>query len=175
MQACRQDDARAQERLSRYCYAYGITVALYYSSDREEAEEILQDSFLKTFRHLLTATPPSDFKPWFRRVVINTAIDFYRKRQAGWKVFRLPSRPPAENAAISQLNEQDLYLLLQRLPPVYRLVFSLYVLEGFSHAEIAQRLDISIGTSKSNLHKARRKLQKLAGPFLSIDTKLSNA
>ncbi|MEM9527497.1 MAG: sigma-70 family RNA polymerase sigma factor [Bacteroidota bacterium] len=175
MIACGKDDARAQEQLYQQCYAYGITVALYYSSNREEAQEILQDSFLKTFRFLLKGTPPRALKPWFRRTIINTAIDFYRKRNSGWKIFSLAHRRSVENLAVGELNDQDLYQLLQRLPPVYRLVFSLHVLEGYTHAEIAEKLDISTGASKSNLHKARRKLQQLASPFFLIDHKLSNA
>jgi len=175
MLACARNEARAQEQFYRNCYAYGITVALYYASSREEAQEILQDSFLKVFQHLLAKEPPQELKPWFRRVIINTAIDYYRKRQSGWKVFSLPVRQPEQNMAVEKLNDQDLYCLLQRLTPIYRLVFSLHVLEGLPHADIADRLGITVGTSKSNLHKARRKLQKLAAPFFLIDSHLSNA
>lgn len=177
MQACRKNDANAQRCLYEYAYPYGITVALYYSNQRSEAEEVLQDSFLKVFRALKQKGLPREFQPWFRRIIINTAIDFYRKRHNNWTVFELPAQLATDvvNGAEDKLNQEDLYRLLQLLPPAYRLVFNLHVLEGYRHPEIARELGISVGTSKSNLAKARRKLQKLASPFFSIDKRVSNA
>ncbi|MEL6276534.1 MAG: sigma-70 family RNA polymerase sigma factor, partial [Bacteroidota bacterium] len=156
LEACRSSDPRAQRRLYQQFYAYGITVALYYCDDRSEAEEVLQDSFLSVFRHLESKHIPKEFLPWFRRIVINKSIDYYRKRQSSWRVFKLPVTQPmaTHNEAIDALNQRDLYHILQKLPATYRLVFNLHVLEGLKHPEIAQQLGISIGTSKSNLSKA---------------------
>lgn len=164
----------AQARLYERAYAYGINVALHYSGSREEAEEVLQDAYVKTFRHLAEHGPPDDFRPWFRRIIINTAIDAYRKRSARWLAFVLPESGFSHNAAVEELNNQNLYALLQHLPPRCRMVFNLYVLEGCPHAEIAERLGISPGTSKSNLFKARKRLQALALPYFSLDQQFSN-
>ena len=173
--ACSRSDAAAQRAWYTYSYAYGITVALYYGSNREEAQEILQDSYLKVFAHFAKGEPaPAHHRSWFRRIIINTAIDYYRRQQRRSLVVLITS-PFAHNRAIETLDAADLYRLVQRLPPTYRMVFNLHVLEGYSHPEIARRLGISIGTSKSNLHKARTQLQRLAGPYFNLDNELSNA
>ena len=173
--SCR-NEAAAQRALYEAAYPYGLTVALYYSDSRQSAEEVLQDSFLKLFQTLSEAdAPPQHFRSWFRRIVINTAIDAYRKRERALRIIPLPARQFVVNGAIDRLNTEDLYRLLQCLPPTYRMVFNLYVLEERSHAEIADVLGISVGTSKSNLFKARRYLKRLAAPFFNLDTKLSNA
>ena len=173
--SCR-NEAAAQRALYAAAYPYGLTVALYYSDSRQSAEEVLQDSFLKLFQTLPhMEDPPAHFQPWFRRIVINTAIDAYRKRQRALRLLPPPAREFVLNGAIDRLNTEDLYRLLHCLPPTYRLVFNLYVLEDLSHAEIADLLGITVGTSKSNLFKARRHLKRLAAPFFNLDTKLSNA
>jgi RNA polymerase sigma-70 factor (ECF subfamily) len=173
---CQQGSTTAQRALYAYCYGYGLTVALFYSGSREEAEEVLQDSFVKLFRYLLReAALPQGLLPYFRRMIINTAIDACRKQQR-YGSLSLPLLPTISyNSAVEQLNQEDLYRLLQRLPPSYRLVFNLAVLEGRSHAEIGQRLGISTGTSKSNLHKARKLLQRMASPYFNLSINPSNA
>ena len=177
VRGCQQATEADQRALYHHCYPYGLTVALYYSRSREEAEEVLQDSFVKLFATLIgSADPPRELLPFFRRIIINTAIDAYR-RQRRYLLPVPPLLPPriSHNAALEQLDREDLYRLLQHLPPAYKLVFNLAVLEGLSHPEIAERLGISIGTSKSNLHKARKLLQRLAGPYFNLSIKLSNA
>ncbi len=175
--ACSQSDAAAQRAWYTYSYAYGITVALYYSSKREEAEEVLQDSYVKVFAHFSRGQPaPVHHRPWFRRIIINTAIDYYRRQQQQRRgLIVLLTAPVCHNRAVETLDTADLYRLVQCLPPTYRMVFNLHVLEGYSHPEIARRLRISVGTSKSNLHKARTQLQRLAGPYFNLDNELSNA
>lgn len=175
VQGSTREDPAAQRALYTAAYPYGLTVALYYSDSRQSAEEVLQDSFLKLFQTLPHLDElPQHFRPWFRRIVVNTAIDAYRRRQRDLRIVPLPA-PAVHNAAVDRLNTEDLYRLLQGLPPSYRLVFNLYVLEGFSHSEIADRLNISVGSSKSNLHKARRHLKRLATPFFNPVIKFNNA
>ncbi|PPK87794.1 RNA polymerase sigma-70 factor (ECF subfamily) [Neolewinella xylanilytica] len=170
-----REDAAAQRALYTAAYPYGLTVALYYSDNRQSAEEVLQDSFLKLFQSLPHLDDlPQSFLPWFRRIVVNTAIDAYRRRQRDLRIVPLPAQMTF-NAAVDRLNTEDLYQLLQSLPPSYRLVFNLYVLEGYSHPEIADRLHISVGSSKSNLHKARRHLKRLATPFFNPTINFNNA
>lgn len=167
-------DRRVQEEIFRSSYGYGLTVARAYASDETEAREILQESYIKLFREIERSSI-MEWKPWFRRVVINTAIDFYRKKQRDWKIRELrTSQPAVFNTAVDELNQADLLQLLQTLPPTYRLAFNLFVLEGFSHPEIARQLSISVGTSKSNLSKARAKLRELAPVYFSLKNKTNH-
>ena len=167
-------DRRLQQAIFKATYGYGLTVARAYASDETEARDILQDSYIKLFREL-EVNAIREWKPWFRRVVINTAIDFYRKKQRDWKIRELKtSRSAVFNAAVDELNQADLLQLLQFLPPTYRLAFNLHVLEGFSHPEIARRLRISVGTSKSNLSKARKKLKDLAPAYFSFENRINH-
>ncbi|NJC27771.1 RNA polymerase sigma factor [Neolewinella antarctica] len=172
--AVARGDTAAQYQLYKRSFPYGLNVALHYCSHRQEAEEVLQDAFVKAFRHLESKGAVTHFKPWFRRVIINTAIDAGRRKKSVWDHANLLLPQPATNLAEQELNTQNLYALLQYLPPRYRLVFNLFVLEGHTHPEIAKILGISVGTSKSNLFKARKRVQQLAPPYFLIDKQFSN-
>lgn len=166
LEPCARQDAAAQRRVYESLYAFAMSIALHYAGNREEGEEITQDSFVKLFRHLgrgqsVTGCP----RAYLSRIVINTSIDLLRRRNRQLFTVELPRnvRPleggDARNAGSDRLEAADLYALLQKLPPSYRLVFNLHALEGYTHPEIAARLGISEGTSKSNLAKARQKLR----------------
>lgn len=165
--------ATAQRALYERLYPYGMSIALHYAKQREEAEEITQDSFVKLFRRLLKKMPDGEIKPYFSRIVVNSAIDLLRKR----KRQRLPEELSndlavegvSRNTGTDDIEREEIFRLLQLLPDSYRLVFNLHVLEGYSHPEIGKKLGISEGTSKSNLFKARRKLKQLAAKFYQIN------
>lgn len=164
-------DERAQRALYEKYYPYARTVALHYASGNADAEDIVQDAFIKLLRDLRQREFKGDFTAYFRRIIVNTSIDHYRASRRRFRLLdRLPRHPQIEkNDALQQLDEQDVYRFLQQLSPVYRLVFNLHVIEGYTHEEIADQLGISTGTSKSNLSKARRKLQKLAGAYFQSE------
>ncbi len=134
-----------------------------FSSGPEEAKEILNDGFLKVFTQIKRYTPDRSFAGWVRRIMINTAIDHYRKNKKyhdkHLEIGELEDRPDTEKT-LSQMHSADILKLVQCLPPSYRMVFTLHVVEAYSHKEIAEHLVISIGASKSNLSKARLKLQQ---------------
>lgn len=160
---CKRQKQRAQQELYEHFYSYGMNIALHYSSNREEAEEILHDSFVKTFQRLRQCHGATSFKSWFRKIIITSAIDYYRKfkqHEFDPVLIRMEHRRTTENDAISQLNLEDAWFFLQNLSPRYRMVFNLFVLEHFTHKEIASKLGISVGTSKSNLAKAKQKLSE---------------
>ena len=163
----------AQRALYERLYPYGMSIALHYAGQREEAEEITQDSFIKLFRRLLKQQPDGCVKPYFSRIVVNTAIDLLRKRKRREMPAELSNELATEgvsrNRGDDEIQREEIFRLLQWLPTSYRLVFNLHVLEGFSHPEISQRLGISEGTSKSNLFKARRKLRELATRYYQIN------
>ncbi len=175
--ACSREEEAAQRKLYRQYYAFAISVALHYASGRAEAEEIVHDGYLKLFRALAGQPFSGNLSRYFRRILVNTGIDHYRARRRRAGIFRkiLPAREGAvENEALRELGMQDVLLVLQRLSPGYRLVFNLHVVEGLSHSEIAERLGISICTSKSNLAKARLALQRIAGQYFPYDNPSPN-
>lgn len=161
--ACRKGNTRAQRALVELYYGYVMSIALRYSSGTMDAEEILNDTFLKVFTNLHKYDDQQPFKAWLRSITVNTAIDAFRKRS-----ITMDSLLPLEAAAgidfnediIQNLSAEEILALVQSLSPVYRMVFTLYAIEGYSHKEIAAKLGISEGTSKSNLRDARLRLQE---------------
>lgn len=159
---CRKKDKRAQHELFRVSYSYAMSVCLRFSANADEAKEVLNDGFLKVFTQLDKYDPALSFAAWLRKVMVNTAIDHYRKHQRQTPHLDISK---AEEAALpadalADLEAEDLLKLVQQLPQAYRMVFILHAVEGYTHEEIAARLGINEGTSKSNLAKARYKLQK---------------
>lgn len=160
---CLRNHRQSQELLYRQFYGYAMSVCLRYAPTREGALEVLNDGFLKVFTRLEQYDPAQPFKGWLRRILINAALDHYRQEvrhhhfedveQAGQTIM-------SESAdAHSQLAHEELLGLIQQLSPAYRLVFNLYVMDGFTHDEIAAQLGISAGASKSNLARARENLR----------------
>ena len=125
--------------------------------------EILNDGFVKIFSKLDRYSTGLSFKGWLRKVMINSAIDYYRRNEKHYHSLDI-SYIQAESGAdsiIDKLSEQEIIAAIQRLPASYRMVFNLYVIEGYKHEEISNQLNISVGTSKSNLSIARNKLRKI--------------
>ncbi len=163
---CMRNDPKAQHALIKMYYGYVKSIALRYSSDDVEAEEILNDSFLKMFNNLDKYDKHQAFKGWLRTIVVNTAIDYYRKNKKK-PVFtdylEVDKQQVADvnNDIINNISAEEILSLVRELTPAYRTVFSMYVIDGFSHKEIAEKLGIMEGTSKSNLQDARKKLQQM--------------
>ncbi len=162
---CLRNQRQSQELLYRQFYGYAMSICLRYVSTREGAMEVLNDGFLKVFTRLDQYDPAQPFKGWLRRILINTAVDHYRQEVRHYHhedIGQVEQTVVSESAdAFSQLAHEDLLSLIQRLSPAYRLVFNLYVMDGFTHEEIAGQLGISVGTSKSNLARARENLRLL--------------
>jgi RNA polymerase sigma-70 factor (ECF subfamily) len=139
-----------------------LGVCLRYAKNREEAEEILQEGFLKVFTYIRTFKGAGSFEGWIRRIMVNSALGRFRNKSHLQPVIRLETyEPVSDTDIISNLDAKDLLSLIQLLPLGYRIVFNLYVFEGFKHREIAEELGIAEGTSKSNLFDARSYLQKI--------------
>lgn len=158
---CISEERDAQKKLYQLFYGYAMSICTRYSQTREEAVEVLNDGFLKIFRQIKKYNPERSFKGWVRKIMINTALDNYRhnvKHYYAQDVQDLEQEAATENAE-EKLNYEDLLRLIQDLSPGYRMVFNLYIIDGYTHEEIAQILNISVGTSKSNLFKARANLQ----------------
>ena len=141
---------------------YGI--AIRYASNNKEAEDVLQDTFIKVFQNIDSYTNSGSFIGWIKRILVNTAINSYRNAynrniETKEEIYSFPLYD--ENDVFDNLAEEDLLKILDRLPDGYKMVFNLYVIEGYKHHEIAEILNITEGTSKSQLSKARKLLQSM--------------
>jgi len=147
-----------------------------YANNQDDMVEIVNDGFLKVFKELHAFKPVFDneeiaLKGWMKRIMINTAIDHYRKNLKHRFQVDIYEEKPSEiqyhgESSIDKLSYEEIIKTVQKLSPAYRTVFSLYVIEGLSHDEIAKMIGISVGTSKSNLAKARMNLQKMLDPYI---------
>lgn len=157
---CKSNDTKAQSELYKLFSSKLFTVCLKYSRNYAEAEDNLQDAFLTIFNKIEQYKSKGSFEGWLKRVTVNTVLQQYRKE----KVFEIVNETLVDEVEV-EIDEDDLsidYLLkiIQQLPDRYRLVFNMYVLDGYSHKDIADLLEINIGTSKSNLARARQILKQ---------------
>jgi len=161
--ACKKGKRKSQEELYKKFYPYAMGICLRYANDRQEAEEILNDGFLKIFTRISQHRTGSSFKSWLRKTLIHSAIDHYRKHQKHYKHIDIVSiaHYSLDPDTMSIMSSKEILVMVQKLSPAYRMVFVLHAIEGFKHPEIAEKLDISVGTSKSNLAKARVKLKRM--------------
>lgn len=176
---CLQNDRRSQEQLFKLFYGKMLPVCIRYVSDRDTAQEVLQEGFIKIFEKLGAFDHKGSFEGWIRRIVANTAIDAIRKSKKDpyrtdndndFKIGAEDLMVDREEMETLDLKAQVAMEAVQKLSPAYRAVFNLYVLEEYSHKEIGTILGISEGTSKSNLAKAKMNLQKiLSEKFMKID------
>lgn len=171
--ACLAENQQAQKVLIKLFLGYAKSICLRYASCNEEAEEILNDGFLKVFTNLKKYNESQPFKAWLRTIMVNTAIDYYRKNRKYANAVEIDTVEVTDLSedVISKISADEILELIRQLPPAYRMVFTLYVIDGYNHREIAELLGIKEGTSKSNLQDARRKLQvmiKNAYPHLHL-------
>ncbi len=152
---CKKNDTKAQSQLYKLFSSKLFSVCLKYSRNYAEAEDNLQDSFVTIFKKIKQYNNKGSFEGWIKRITINTALQRYREKS----VFKIVNEGNIEDVSVA-IEDDDIsidYLLkiIQELPDRYRLVFNLYVLDGYSHKEVANMLNITTGTSKSNLARAR--------------------
>ncbi len=162
IQACIEEDRRAQKELYDRYTPVMFGVCKRYLKTREDAEDVLVEAFFKVLTHLHQYKGEGSFEGWIRRIVVNEALMFLRRRHNFNMTVEISHfDAPAPARAVGRLAEQDILALLGQLPTGYRTVFNLYVLEGYKHREIADMMGISINTSKSQLILARKRLQEL--------------
>ncbi len=165
-EGCIQQHRLAQEYLYRRYFGRLLGIAMRYTGNRDEAVDVLNQAFLKIFNSLRQYEDKGAFQGWMAKIVVHTAIDHLR-RQISYKKtvdFSTVADQPVEAEVSSRLAAEDLFRLVQKLPPATRTVFSLYVLDGYKHREIAGILGIDEGTSKWHLSIARQELQKMIHP-----------
>lgn len=163
IKGCIKNERLAQKRLYERFYGKMFGVCMRYSSHREQATEILNLAFFKVFKTLESfAEKGGNLEAWIYRIVVNTAIDYLRGEMRH-QHSDIEKTVYVEDTSdvISDMSAEDIMRLVNKLTPAYRAVFNLYVVEGYNHKEIGELLNISEGTSKSNLAKARAKLQDM--------------
>jgi len=165
LRGCAKEDRTSQKQLYQLFYGYAMSVCIRYCKNRDEALEVLNDGFMKIFTKIHKYDPEKSFKGWVRKIMIHTALDQYRRqlKYAEVRTGDIEQQAGLSNGenVLQQLAYEDLLAMVQRLSPVYRTVFNLHVIDGYTHEEIAEILEISVGTSKSNLFKARANLQAM--------------
>ena len=163
LDSCRKGNRNSQDRLYREYYAYSMGICLRYSRTREEAIEILNDGFIKIFNKLDKYSKGLSFRGWLRKIMINSAIDYFRRNEKHYHSLDISHMQyeASPESVLDNLSEQEVIEAIQLLPPSYRMVFNLHIIEGYKHEEIANQLNISVGTAKSNLAIARKKLQRI--------------
>lgn len=172
---CKKGDRLCQQKLYEFFYRKMMGVSLRYTHNSDEAKDLLHDSFIKIFQNIQKFDNKGSLEGWVRRTLVNTIIDHFRKNR---NVFissdemldslEYPDEESPDEALISQFNREDILKMVQSLSPGYRTVFNLYVFEEYTHNEIADKLGISVGASKSNLAKARLNLKKQLNAIIEV-------
>ncbi len=167
---CIEQDRQSQELLYKKLYGFAMKICLRYAANRYEASEVLNEGFFKVFTNIEKYDKNWPFKSWLSKIMYNTSIDYYRANLRWSQMANLEKSDYMMNETNIEhkLGYEDLLAIIQRLPPAYRVIFNLYAIDGYSHEEIAEMVGISASTSRSNLHKARQKLQQMLAVPKSI-------
>ena len=175
IKGCIEGNRQMQEELYKRFSGKMYAVCLRYANNADDAQDLLQEGFIKVYRNLHRFRAEGSFEGWIRRVFVNSSIEHFRKKAL--QLSKVSDKEEntiedTDSSALDKMAEKDIVRLIQELSPGYRTVFNLYVVEGYSHREIGDMLGISEGTSKSQLARARSILQKRVAQYLS-DTKKS--
>ncbi len=179
IEECQQGSVKYQEMLYKHFFGFAMGVTLRYTTARDEAMSVVNDSFMKVFATIDRYVFETSFRGWLRRIVVNTALDYYRRStKYETNTARLDESESqlakSDADIISQLTAEDILALLAQLPAQYRIVFNLYELEGYSHEEIAGQLGLSVSSSRVYLTRAKEQLGRLVKQhFYPIDGRFS--
>ena len=181
IEGCLKGDRRAQQAVYRKYYGKMKAVCMRYTRDADQASDVLQEGFLKVYMQIDRFTGVGSFEGWIRRIMVNLSIDRFRKLKHDFLASGELIDAEKTGASDEELDEHDDDYLditpeqiidaMQQLTPAYRTVFNLFVFEDYTHQDIAEALNISVGTSKSNYAKAKKNIRRLLEKQLSIKTK----
>jgi len=171
IKGCKDRDARCQKELYNRFFGLMMSTCYRYCSCSQDAEDIVQDGFIKVFDKIDSFDGNGSFEGWLKRVFVNMALDKIRKQKMqflsinegdneDYLIGSTEQEEMEENELLISIGRENLVKAIQNLSPMYRAVFNLFVIEGFTHGEVAEILEVSEGTSKSNLFKAKKKLRK---------------
>ena len=167
---CIKEDRKSQKFLYEHFHGKMLAICSRYATDYGEAQDILHEGFIKVFVKLKSFKNEGSFEGWIRRIIVNSAIDYVRikkklvfdsEEQSVINNISSEDEVLVEGEKINKIKAELIIELIQELSPAYKTVFNLYVMEGYSHKKVAETLGISVGTSKSNLAKAKMRLREL--------------
>jgi len=167
---CSLQDQKSQEKLYRHFFGYAMSVALLYCKERDDALTAVNDSFIKVFAEIEQFDDTRTFRSWFRKIIVNRAIDLLRKKRRYLFFEDDPTLQPEDQQAgvVSQMTAAELMELLHQLPGMMRIIFILYEVEGYRHEEISQKLHIPVSSSRVYLSRAKMKLRALWPLYFDI-------
>jgi RNA polymerase sigma-70 factor (ECF subfamily) len=161
---CAGGDIRSQEFLYRRYFSFAMSVCIRYARDQNEAMELVNDSYMKVLDRLSDYDPSRPFKSWYGRILVNTAIDNYRKNLKNKEYISIDTiTETGENdpEIETELSVNDILTLYRYLPENYKITFNLFEIEGYSHEEIGQIMGVTASTSRANLARAKKMLREL--------------
>lgn len=169
LSGCLKNRQSAQKALYEKYYGFAKNISLRYASDADEAQEMVNDGFMKIFTKISMFDPSQPFDAWFKTVMVRCCIDYYRRnhRKVAFVDIDELHYLSYDDHLLEKITTEEIIELIQNLPPAYRTVFSLFIIDGYSHAEIGKMLGINEGTSRSNLAKARMKMQEMVKVYVS--------
>lgn len=172
---CREGNGKAQTELYRLFSPKMYGICLRYTKDKANAEDILQEGFVRVFTKIKQFEFKGSFEGWMRRIMVNTALERFRKNDRLYPVEDMNAYESTEYSeeTLSSISADELMKMIQSLPPRYRMVFNLYAIEGYTHIEIGEMMSITEGTSKSNLSRARMILQKKVAENFGIENTIT--
>jgi RNA polymerase sigma factor (sigma-70 family) len=171
IKGCRLGNRKAQEVLYKLFAAKMLGVCMRYATDKMEAEDMLQNGFIKVFGRMKDYRGEGSFEGWVRRIMVHSAIEYYRKHHKMMQLVEMDvagAEQLVNPAGASNLEAKDLLAIIQTLSPGYRMVFNMYAIEGYSHKEIAEVMNISEGASKSQLSRARAILKEMVNKLEGV-------
>jgi len=161
---CKAGERKAQEILYKLLASKMLAVCMRYAADKAEAEDMLQNGFVKVFKNISDYRGDGVFEGWVRRIMVHSAIEYHRKYHRSLQLMDVTDsgyEPSVNAAALATLGAKDLMGFIQTLPHNYKMVFNLYAIEGYSHKEIGEMIGITEGASKSQLSRARSILKEM--------------
>lgn len=167
IEACIKGERKAEYELFKATYSYLMSICIRYTRNPEKAKEVLNLGFYKILTNLRKYNPEVPFKPWIRKVMINTLINEYKKEKIHHENVQYVEEYyetdtfSEMNGALTKINAEQIYGFIAKLPPASQQVFNLYFIDGYKHKEISELLNISEGTSKWHLNSAREKLKEM--------------
>jgi len=173
IEACIKGERKAEYDLYKATYSYLMSICVRYTRSSDRAKEVLNIGFLKILTNLERYNTEIPFKPWIRKVMINTLINEYKKEKVHTgnleyiEGYHESDQYSEINHAITKINVEQIYIFISKLPPASQQVFNLYYIDGYKHREISGMLNISEGTSKWHLNSAREKLKEMLSKFES--------
>lgn len=164
IEGCKKQSRKHQDALFKKYANMLYGVALRYTKNGFDAEDVLQEGWVKIYKHIDSYTINNSFEGWIRRIMVNTAITHYRKNLKHAYHHDIEDVPQARTSdapfGVDEYTKEELMTTINNLPDGYRIVFNMYVIEGYKHKEIAEELNIDINTSKSQLSRAKKNLQR---------------